>query len=129
MENQFRKIDNNTIIYYLLHLRNILCFIFLLTLFSCKPKPTGEAASKHESLPEERNMVEVMVIRKGDFTREMVSNGKLAALQKAQLWFKNGGIIATINVRNGEQVARGAELARLQNDDYLFALKAGINFR
>jgi membrane fusion protein, multidrug efflux system len=48
------------------------------------------------------------------FIREIVSNGKLAAIEKAGLYFQNAGTIDAVNVRNGQTVQTGLELARLQ---------------
>jgi multidrug efflux pump subunit AcrA (membrane-fusion protein) len=103
---------NSSVEIFIKYSISVLCIV--LFLFSCKPKTPDESSSRNEALPEQQNIVEVMVLEKGGFTLEMVSNGKLAAVQKAQLWFKNSGIIETITARNGETVAKGTVLARLQ---------------
>jgi len=96
----------------------IILFIFVLG--ACKNKSGQNDQSSNESLPEEKNIVETIVLEKQDFTWEIVSNGKLAAIQKAELYFKNTGIIETVNARNGNSVTSGFEIARLYNDDYRF---------
>lgn len=99
---------------------------FLLIVFvivvnsSCKTKSEAQNETSNESLPEEKNIVETVVLEKQDFTREIISNGKLAAILKAELYFKNPGIIETVKLRNGESVSANVELARLQNDEYRF---------
>lgn len=102
-------------------------FLFLLLifvgLFSCKTKNQDESQVAHDALPEEKNRVETIVLQKQDFTREIISNGKLAAILKADLYFRNPGVIQSINVKNGQSVAKGTKLARLQSDDYRFALE------
>jgi membrane fusion protein, multidrug efflux system len=97
--------------------------LILVALFSCTIKSGEENTSGNEPLPAEPNRVEVMVLEQGDFYREIVSNGKLAAIEKAGLYFQNGGTIDAVNVRNGQAVQTGAELARLQNDEFRFNMK------
>ncbi len=95
----------------------------VIALCSCSVKSGEQTNTGNQPLPTERNRVEVMVLEQGDFQREIVSNGKLAAIEKAGLYFKNAGIIKSVGVRNGETVMAGTELARLQNDDFLFNMK------
>ncbi len=104
------------------HKQQIILVIFALsTLFvGCKSNSENSEQNSGESLPEEKNIVETVVLEKQDFTREIISNGKLAAIEKAELYFKNPGIIETVKVQNGEIVSVNTELARLQNDDYRF---------
>lgn len=97
--------------------------LILVALFSCTVKSGEQNNSKSEPLPAEPNRVEVMALERGDFYREIVSNGKLAAIEKASLYFQNAGIIKTVSVKNGQFVQAGNELARLQNDEFLFSSK------
>lgn len=90
---------------------------------SCKTKTEAQNETSKESLPEEKNIVETIVLKKQDFTREIISNGKLTAIEKAELYFKNTEIIETINTKNGHSVSKGFEIARLQNNDYKFSLE------
>ena len=101
----------------------LLLTLFLSLFTSCKSKSEAENDSGKESLPEEKNQVEVMVLQQQDFTREIISNGKLAAIQKAELYFENPGIIEAIHFGNGAVVNKGTEIARLENQDYLFNLQ------
>jgi RND family efflux transporter MFP subunit len=72
--------------------------------------------------------VETVVLTEQDFMQEIVSNGKLSAIQSAELYFENSGIIESIFVKNGQSVAQGKEIGKLQNRDYKFALqKAELN--
>ncbi|HKI89938.1 MAG TPA: efflux RND transporter periplasmic adaptor subunit [Draconibacterium sp.] len=109
------------------NLNNIKQFLFLtlifVGLFSCKNKNKDESQVAHDALPEEKNRVETIVLQRQDFTREIISNGKLAAILKAELYFHNPGVIKSIDVKNGQSVGKGTELARLQSDDYRFALE------
>lgn len=99
---------------------SFLLIVFVIAGYSCKTKSEAQNETSNESLPEEKNIVETVVLEKQDFTREIISNGKLAAIQKAELYFKNPGLIEIVKVRNGENVSTNSELARLQNDDYRF---------
>lgn len=95
---------------------------------SCKNKTEALPDGGRQNLPEEKNRVEIRVVQREDFTREIISNGKLAAIQKAELWFKNQGVIETITVKNGQEAASGDVLARLQDTDYRFAFaRAGLS--
>jgi membrane fusion protein, multidrug efflux system len=102
------------------------CFVFISIvsiLFSCKAKTPEVTSAGHVALPEEKNLVQTVVIQREDFTREIISNGKLAAIQKAELYFKTEGIIEAVNVKNGQSVTRGEVLSSLQNTDILFNTK------
>jgi len=101
----------------------VFLFIVATTLFSCQNKTHEEVQTGHDALPEEKNRVETTVIQREDFTREIISNGKLAAIQKAELYFENEGIIENVPVKNGQPVSKGTTLATLQNNDYRFAFE------
>lgn len=105
----------------------VICFLVISILLSCSGNRQDEGEKGHDALPEEKNQVEVVVVQREDFTREIISNGKLAAIQKAQLYFENPGIIETIPIKNGQAVSNGTTLATLQNDDFKFAFdKANV---
>ena len=61
-----------------------------------KTKPVTNPSLK------KKNIVETVILEKQDFTREIISNGKLAPNLKAELYFKNPGIIEIIKVGNRE---------------------------
>jgi len=90
---------------------------------SCTTKAKTDTETEHQTLPTEKNSVETSIIVEQDFMQEIVSNGKLSAIQKAELYFENSGLIKSINVKNGRRVQAGAQIAKLENDDFLFALK------
>lgn len=64
-------------------------------------------------LPDVQEEVSVQVLAEQEFEHELVSNGKLAAGQQADLRFETQGVIAAIYVKNGERVHRGEKLAEL----------------
>ena len=95
----------------------------LLLLISCTRGAGEQTSSGSEPLPAERNRVNTIVLEQGDFFREIVSNGKLSAIEKAGLYFQNAGTIDSVSVRNGQTVQAGTELARLQSDEFQFNMK------
>ncbi len=95
--------------------------IILSVIISCKNNSDDNSKESIESLPEEKNIVDTMVIHSQDFTREIISNGKLSALQSAELWFKTSGIIKEIPVKNGQTVSKGEPLASLYDEDMKFS--------
>jgi RND family efflux transporter MFP subunit len=99
----------------------ILAFVFI-AFVSCKNKNVVQDNAEHQSLPDENNVVEIAIIHQEDFTSEIICNGKLTACLKAELWFKKGGIIDSVFVRNGQKISEGMFLSRIQDIDYTFAL-------
>ena len=96
---------------------------FIIFLSACKSNTETAEQNSNETLPEEKNIVETVVLLEQDFMQEIVSNGKLSAIQRAELYFENSGFIETINVKNGKTVSQGIQIGKLQNDDYQFALQ------
>jgi RND family efflux transporter MFP subunit len=64
-----------------------------------------------------------MVLQSTTFTKQLVSNGKLAALRKSELNFRISEEITSIPVKNGQQVSRGTVLAKLNDREYLEKVK------
>ena len=84
--------------------------------FSCssnKEEMEDRAKKQHVA---SKNPVDTMVLQKGAFYRELVSNGRLEALQKAGLRFDVSGELEQIYVENGQRVKKGQLLAKL--DDF-----------
>ena len=107
---------------YLKQILSVLLFSTVL-LGGCTTKSNKTTTDSNESLPEEKNIVETVVLHQQDFTREIVSNGKLTAFQRAELYFEVSGFIDKINVKNGQRVKEGALLANLKNSSYRFNLR------
>ena len=72
----------------------------------------------------EINEVEVCVLQEGPFLREIVSNGKLSAVLRSAIHFHANGTIEELFVRNGQWVAGGTLLARIDSRDKEINLKA-----
>jgi multidrug efflux pump subunit AcrA (membrane-fusion protein) len=103
--------------YDLLNSVVILCFLML----SCKQKSADPGASLEDRKGsaiknEEKQKVSVICLKYGDFNKEIISNGKLIALNKADLKFRSSENVAAVYVKNGDRVAKGQIIARL--DDF-----------
>lgn len=61
----------------------------------------------------ERNLVDTMTLKLTSFNKEIVSNGNLLAVKRADLVFKGSGEIAKVYKKNGARVAKGDTLAVL----------------
>jgi len=115
---------NKINIFYLQLNKNLLTLIILLMFTGCSVK-SGEQdkTAGNEPLPPEPNRIKIMVLERTDFFREIKSNGKLTAIEKAGLYFINAGTIARVNVKNGNMVQTGTRLCSLQDDQFQFNLK------
>lgn len=86
---------------------------------------------------EQKDKVDTLVLREKTFSKELISNGKLEAVQKAKLRFGVSGEIQKILVDNGQQVQKGQALAKLEDFSYQIALieartkkkKATVSFK
>lgn len=66
----------------------------------------------------EYNQVTVDTLRRRDFQRELISNGRLIASRRSTLSFPVAGIIAAIGAKNGARVGQGGLIARLDTAEY-----------
>ncbi len=63
------------------------------------------------------NTVDTIVLHRTAFKRQIVSNGRLAAIRKAELSFSTAGVISSIKVINGSSVGKGSVIAELDSRD------------
>lgn len=94
---------------------SIYCLAFVI-LISCSDKKKEENIPEkgvETVLPDVKNEVSVMALQKQDFHHELVSNGKVAARNQADLRFESSEIVAHIYVKNGDRVQKGQKLAEL----------------
>ncbi len=101
-----------------MEIRNFLIFAFPILIYSCnlQNKQDNEQIEKREFL-QESNLVDVLKISNGTFTREIISNGKLKSIQKSDLQFKTSETIVEILVSNGSWVKAGQVIARIDKED------------
>jgi membrane fusion protein (multidrug efflux system) len=96
----------------------ILTWLLILTLFaggtSCKHTKSEESqeAEKRQYV-EQQNPVEVMVLERGVFKKELVNNGKLSALRKSELKFRVSEQLEEVPSKNGDHVSEGQLIASL----------------
>lgn len=72
----------------------------------------------------EVNAVEAVTLKKTDFPRQLLSNGKLSASSRAVLKFGTAGTIKEIHAVNGQRVNAGQVIARLDRPDLKLALES-----
>lgn len=86
----------------------------IFTFYSCNnPKEQKKEDNVQQTLPVERVEVDVVPLESKVFVQELISNGKIAAKEVADLYFKSAEPITEIFVRNGEKVRKGDVIARL----------------
>lgn len=106
--------------------------IFVIAISSCKQKSSdtnSSAEDKKDStvVNEDKQKVSVMVLHFGDFNKEIISNGKLVALNKADLKFRSSENVAAVHVKNGDRVVQGQMIANLDNFTLTNTLKQSRN--
>lgn len=84
-------------------------------LSGCSGDKKSEASEKgvETVLPDTKNEVSVMTLKKQPFHHELVSNGKVSARGMANLRFESSEVVAHIWVKNGDRVRKGQKLAEL----------------
>lgn len=71
--------------------------------------------------------VSVYSLNKGDFKQQLISNGKIIALQQAVLRFQTSAILKELKIRNGQEVRKGDTLAILENGQNKINLEQAEN--
>lgn len=83
-------------------------------LVACGSKQTQtKPDAEKRKYAEQQNPVGIMVLQKGLFKKELVNNGKLAALKKSELQFRVGEQLEKLNFKNGDHVNKGQVIAEL----------------
>ncbi|MEG1403714.1 efflux RND transporter periplasmic adaptor subunit [Bacteroides sp.] len=97
------------------HTKIYLLCLSLAMLTSCSENKKGETTEAGVStvLPDAKNEVAVVTLKKQPFHHELVSNGKVTARGLADLRFASSEVVAHIYVKNGDRVQRGQKLAEL----------------
>jgi multidrug efflux pump subunit AcrA (membrane-fusion protein) len=90
--------------------------LFLLLTSCIQQNKTDEPVDKRQFL-REANQIDVQVLSKSTFTKEIISNGKLKSIRKSDLQFKLSEVITDIKVKNGSWVKQRQILATLENDE------------
>ena len=92
--------------------------IFVVITWGCSPKQdkNNENPEKRQ-YTEERNPVDIIILERTIFKKEMVSNGKLKAVRKSVLKFRLPEELEYLPVNNGDRVIKGQVIARLHRFD------------
>ena len=99
--------------------RLIVLFLILSLLVSCTNKKAQQPSeAEKRRYAEQQNPVEIMVLQRTTFKKELVNNGKLVALKKSELQFRVGEQLEKLNFRNGEKVNAGQYIAELNSFSY-----------
>lgn len=100
----------------------LISLLFLANACSPSQGKTDEKAGKM-MLKEETNLVETLVLKKTEFEKEIISNGKIYALQKSDLIFTVPGKVKSLNVVNGSKLSKGDIVASLEDFDFISRLE------
>jgi multidrug efflux pump subunit AcrA (membrane-fusion protein) len=95
--------------------RIILVIAFLPLLFACGggKKESADSDAAKVGTVSKPNLVDTIVLRRGTFDRQIISNGKLRAVVKSDIAFRNDGVISKIFAGNGDYVSKGTIIATL----------------
>jgi RND family efflux transporter MFP subunit len=100
---------------------------FLVLVCSCNGNSGKEAEEQDEKMSEMKDDLPVAVkvkrLEYSNFSYELISNGTIAAMWKADLKFQSQEIIQKIHVKNGQAVTRGQKIAELDKFKLETALK------
>ena len=89
-------------------------FIIGLLVFTgaCSSKPKEAKAEQVQTkLAEEQTQVKALKLVRTAFAREILANGTVAAVRKADLYFQTNEVVTTIFVKNGDRVLKGQKIA------------------
>ncbi|MDA3929068.1 MAG: efflux RND transporter periplasmic adaptor subunit [Prolixibacteraceae bacterium] len=101
----------------------LLSFALVILFYSCKPKQKEPKNLEKSAYLEDKNQVEIIVLDKSTFSKQLVSNGKLNALRKSELKFQSSGVLDQINVKNGGRIIKGEVIASIQDDNLQLQLQ------
>lgn len=81
---------------------------------SCTHTKSDEPdSSEKRQYVQQQNPVEVMILQKGFFKKELVNNGKLSALRKSELKFRVSEQLDDVAVKSGDHIGGGELIASL----------------
>lgn len=107
--------------------RGIRLLLLLSLLCSCSGNKEKEAEGNDEKVSEMKDdppvAVKVKRLEYTGFSYELMSNGTIAAMQKADLKFQSQEIIQKIYAKNGQTVTKGQKIAELDKFKLETALK------
>lgn len=102
---------------------SLLFLALLIVLNACQPKPQNEAGTTINQTIPGQDLIQVLLLEKTTFQKQLLSSGKLHASQQTKLFFATPGIIQDIRVMNGNRVTKGAVIAVSDTSEAKQALK------
>jgi len=93
--------------------RHWLCLAVFVLAACSGAKKEADTEGVATALPDEKNEVTVITLKRQVFNHELVSNGKVTAGGMVDLKFETSGIVAHIYVKNGDRVRKRQKLAEL----------------
>lgn len=106
---------NNKGLQIVLSVFTISAIVILSRCTNAKTESMNDIKQVHQ---EDIASVNIMVLERRPFHREIVSNGKLKAVQKSKLRFSVAGTLRKINVKNGNTVEAGQVIATIDQFEY-----------
>ena len=94
------------------------CTTFFLACTESKSKVKIDESVVKKTYAIDKNEVEVLVLKKGAFNEELLSNGKLEAVQKNDLKFEVSGKLDQLFVKEGDEITENRVLAILDKYKY-----------
>lgn len=104
---------------------SIAAVTILLSIVSCGDSQNKEVdnSAKLQYSPE-INKVEVIELKKVPFRKQLISNGRLRAVSRADLSFKTSGVVADVNFTEGARVTKGAVIASIESESQRLAFES-----
>jgi len=102
-----------------MHLSKLIIYCLLVfSIYSCNSSSaTTDATAEKVDSKSMVNEVKTFNLKASVFSEELISNGKIKAQNKCDLYFERALIIEKLFMKNGEQVKKGDLLAVLENAD------------
>ena len=105
----------------------VLSVCVLAVLISCSSKKQEqekeEETAVSEILDDKPAEVQAMLLKETDFSYELISNGTVSAMRRADLRFQASENIARIYVKNGDRVSQGQKISELDQFRLLSSLE------
>src|SRR5690606_19596469 len=86
--------------------------------YGCSANSTENPPEEKRAFVQQQNLVDTLTLKSQTFHKELVSNGKLQALEKSELKFRIGGQLQSLSGKNGQMIRKGEIIAVLDPFDY-----------
>src|SRR3982751_2130823 len=91
--------------------------LLAVVLFTCSQNGSKDETTATPAIDDAAVAVRLTEVTEGDFTLPVVSSGLITTGTESRLSFKAGGIVTSILVEEGQQVAKGQLLATLDQTE------------